>query len=101
MVQIQSTKEHLRNLENPTNGSWWMVQILSTREDLRNLENPTNGSWWMVQIQPPKQSDPNAVKSDLSYMHLLWERRPDLNNPPTPVGGILKIQKGITLVGRI
>ena len=24
-----------------------------------------------------------------SYMHLLWERRPDLNNPPTPVGGIL------------
>jgi len=65
-----------------------MVQIRPTCEAQIEFLNPTNGSWWIVQIQPPKQSDPNAVKSDFSYMHLLRERRPDLNNPPTAVGGI-------------
>jgi hypothetical protein len=47
----------------------------------------------MVQIQSPKQSDPNPVKSDFIYMLLLRERRPDLNNPPTAVGGIHKLLK--------
>ena len=74
------------------------------------FSNPTNGSWWIVQIRPPKQGGPSAYER-LSFMDLLREQvgsepstnsrwwdsqileglslcRPDLNHPPTAVGGI-------------
>jgi hypothetical protein len=48
------------------------------------LGNPTNGSWWMFQIQP------SLILITLILAGIfksLWMRRPDLNNPPTDVGG--------------
>jgi hypothetical protein len=41
-------------------------------QGLVKFENPTNGSWWIVQVQPTGRCF----------------SRPDLNNPPTAVGGI-------------
>ncbi len=40
------------NIENPTNGSWWMFQIQPTKNLTKGSLNTTNGSWWIVQIQP-------------------------------------------------
>ncbi|HEX6043763.1 MAG TPA: hypothetical protein VFZ22_04685, partial [Pyrinomonadaceae bacterium] len=59
--------ERLRSVFNPTNGSWWIVQTRPTWP-IRLLENSTNGSWWIV--------------------HSMSNDRPDLNHPPTSVGGI-------------
>ena len=76
------------------------------------FRNPTNRSWWKVQIRPPKPRDhsiqkglqcqcalltwTNKAGSEPSTNFRWWDSRtylplrcrPDLNHPPTPVGGI-------------
>jgi hypothetical protein len=66
-------------------------------ESVSKLRNPTHGSGWMLQIQPTSASTdlpgipPTGVggwfKSSLFPLTFEHSRR-DLNNPPTPVGGI-------------
>jgi hypothetical protein len=51
--------------------------------------NPTNGSWWIVQILT--EVGPEVSTNPLVGLECKWFLelfRKDLNNPPTPVGGI-------------
>ena len=67
--------------------------------------NPTNGSWWIVQIQPTYERAARVLKSDpasetkeaeiiqkpfVGHHAVFSTKRLDLNNPPTPVGGICR-----------
>src|SRR5438445_2215828 len=57
------------------------------RDRLPKFTNPTNGSWWIVQIQPVHVESHETVVPFISARPALF-CRPDLNNPPTSVGGI-------------
>ncbi len=77
-VSVPTYQMRARPSENPTHGSGWIVQIQPTRRVIWShyrlskvgFEQSTNFRWWDSQI------------SKASVCRL------DLNNPPTPVGGI-------------
>ena len=97
--------------QNPTHGSGWIIQIQPTRRCLRNFGIPPTevGGLFRSGLQ---NRETTAIKRDFSVMHSAnvdeqvgseqstnsrwWDSRtrlplccrPDLNHPPTPVGGI-------------
>jgi hypothetical protein len=87
---LESPQRQLGDCSDPTYWKTARETLKSPQRQLGDGSDPTS------ETKRSKRS-----QKRFSYMHLLWERRPDLNNPPTPVGGILRIQKGITLVGWI
>jgi hypothetical protein len=89
------------NSGNPTHGSGWIVQAQPTNEGGSTASlNPTRGSGWIVQAQPTKKGDRHYCfcisltrdargeneKKNKNTDALVC--RLDLNDPPTPVGGI-------------
>jgi hypothetical protein len=78
----------------------------------QEVQNPTNGSWWMVQIQPTSgvveeltesherqlvdRSSPASLRPHARAVSFYWYQpvgdtyRLDLNNPTTAVGGIAR-----------
>jgi len=49
--KISPVKAIASEVENTTNGSWWIVQVPPTKQTALMSVNSTNGSWWIVQVQ--------------------------------------------------
>jgi hypothetical protein len=89
------------NSGNTTHGSGWIVQAQPTNEGGSTASlNPTHGSGWIVQAQPTKKGDCHycfciSLTRDARREKEKKNKNPgallcrlDLNDPPTPVGGI-------------
>jgi hypothetical protein len=71
---LSSPKETVSKPRNPTHGSGGNLQTQPARLEHGPSVNPTHGSGWMVQVQP--------------FPAEFRRLQRNLNNPPTPVGGI-------------
>ncbi len=74
---------------------WVDVSVPTYQMRARPSENPTHGSGWIVQIQPVGSKQSTNSRWWDSQISKASVCRLDLNNPPTPVGGIPELSEGL------